>query len=71
MEVRKEAKTIHVDYECPKCKKGYLRPMGNVLTTNPLIYPHKCNNPKCSYREDFKHTYPYIDYEYMNDNVQE
>lgn len=71
MEVRKEAKTIHVDYQCPKCKKGYLRPMGNVLTTNPPIHPHKCNNPQCDFREDFKFTYPYVDYEYMNDNVQE
>lgn len=65
MEERNEAKTIFVDFKCPKCKKGYLRPMGNVLTTNPPIYPHRCNNPQCDYKKEFKFTYPYIDYEYV------
>jgi hypothetical protein len=64
MEERKEVKTIKVDYLCPKCGKGYLRPTGQVFTTNPPQYPHRCNNPECDYGETFMGiAYPYFDYE--------
>ncbi len=62
METRKEVKQVQVDYRCPKCKNGYLRPTGTVLNSNPPQFPHKCNN--CDYMETFRDKqYPYIDYE--------
>ena len=63
MEARKEVKPIKVDYKCPKCDNGYLRTYGTVLTSYPPQYPHKCNNLKCDYVQNFSITYPYIDYE--------
>ena len=65
MEVRKKVDTIKVDYRCPKCGKGFLRPTGQVLYSNPLQYPHRCNNNDCDYGETFTDkSYPYIDYEF-------
>lgn len=56
-----EVKTVKIDYKCPKCGKGYLRPTGVCYSTNPPMFPHKCNN--CDYGETFENkTYPYIDY---------
>jgi len=64
METRQEVKTIQVDYKCPKCNTGYLRPTGIVLCTYPPQYPHKCNNPKCDYGQTFPDArYPYLEYE--------
>jgi len=61
MEEIKEVKTFKVDYKCPKCGKGYLRPTGTVLTSYPPQYPHKCT--KCDYMETFMDkTYPYYTY---------
>lgn len=62
-EEKKQVVNIRVDYKCPKCDKGYLRPMGTVFTTNPPIIPHKCNNENCDYGESFNITYPYMDKE--------
>jgi hypothetical protein len=67
MEQRKEVKPIQVDFKCPVCFDGYLRPTGMVLTSNPPKYPHKCNGKSCGadcyYTETFSgKTYPYIDY---------
>jgi hypothetical protein len=67
MEVKNEVKTVRVDYLCPKCEKGFLRPTGQVLSSNPPQYPHKCNNPDCDYYETFMgKTYPYIIHENIN-----
>ena len=63
METRKEVKQVQVDYRCPKCKKGYLRPTGMALPCNPPEFPHKCNNSTCDYMDRFLKQYPYIDYE--------
>lgn len=61
MEEIKEVKMVRVDYKCPKCDNGYLRPTGTCLTSSPPIYPHKCTH--CEYSENFKNkTYPYVDY---------
>lgn len=61
MEEIKETKTFKVDYKCPKCETGYLRPTGMCLPMNPPAYPHQCN--KCEYSETFTgKTYPYIEY---------
>lgn len=61
METRNEVKTIQVDYKCPSCENGKLRPTGNVLATYPAKYPHLCN--KCDYTETSSgKTYPYTEY---------
>ncbi len=61
MEEIKEVKTVKVDYKCPKCEQGYLRPTGQCYTTNPPQYPHICIH--CAYGETFMgKTYPYVDY---------
>lgn len=60
MEIRNDVKVIQVDYTCPHCG-GKMRPTGEVLTSNPPIYPHKCED--CKYEKQFKKTYPYLDYE--------
>ncbi len=63
MEKREEVITVLVDYECPECKIGRLRPTGLALSSNPPQYPHKCNNPDCEYCDIFVNIkYPYIEY---------
>jgi transposase-like protein len=51
-----------IDYKCPKCDKGFMRPTGTALMSNPAKYPHKCNNPDCDFQATFLRTYPFIDY---------
>ena len=63
MEVKAELKTISVDYECPECKKGCLRPTRKVLLSKPPKYPHVCDQEGCDYKMTFKKKYPYIYYE--------
>jgi len=61
MEEIKEVKTVKVDYKCPKCEQGYLRPTGICYPMNPPLYPHKCTH--CEHGETFSNkTYPYVDY---------
>ena len=61
MEITKEVKVTQVDYKCPKCKRGRLRPTGSALLSRPP-YLHKCNNTVCDYEETFESKiYPYID----------
>jgi hypothetical protein len=62
-EEKKQVVNIRVDFKCPMCVNGYLRPMGTVFTTNPPMIPHKCNNPSCDYGETFNVAYPYMDKE--------
>lgn len=61
MEIRKEVKTIEVDFKCPKCS-GFLRPNNTILSVFPPVFPHICNNPDCDYMESFRIQYPYIEY---------
>lgn len=62
-EETKEVKTFTVDYKCPVCDDGYLRPTGTVLTSYPPQYPHMCNRESgCGYGETFNKIYPHIDY---------
>ena len=71
MEERQKVKTIQVDYKCPRCPTGYLRPTGIVCDNNPPTYPHKCNNPDCDYSKIMKNKkYPYIEYEPHDSSVQ-
>jgi len=61
----KQVKTVQIDFKCPECKDGYLRPTGQTLTTHPPEYPHICNSIMCNYYETFKNKrYPYLDYVY-------
>ena len=61
MESKVIVKTIQVDYECPFCYDGKLRPTSKVLLSHPPKYPHKCT--KCDFKKTFNKTYPYIVYE--------
>ena len=64
MEVKREVRTFEVDFKCPKCGIGYLRPTGIAVGGTPIQYPHKCNNPDCDYHEIIKgYVYPYLVYE--------
>ena len=68
MEERQEVKTFEVDYKCPKCGIGYLRPTGIISDNIPLTYPHKCNN--CNYTELMKgYKYPYVIYEPITNEI--
>jgi hypothetical protein len=61
METRKDVKTVQVDFKCPKCNVGFLRPTGVVYSTYPAKFPHKCNH--CDYNETFTDKqYPYMDF---------
>ena len=58
-------KPVKIDYKCPKCNIGYLRPNGIISHYGELNQPHhqhNCNNPICDYVETFNIYYPYIDY---------
>lgn len=61
MEEIKEVKPVRIDYKCPKCKTGYMRPTGIGIATNPPQYPHRCNMCECSETFTGK-MYPYIEY---------
>lgn len=64
MEVRKQVIPYVIDYRCPICDEGYMRPVGTVLTTSPPQIPHGCNNDNCQHIESFVDvSYPYMDYE--------
>ena len=63
MEEKIEVKAFKVDFKCPKCNEGYLRPTGQRYLTNPPKYPHLCNKVGCGYAEIFLGTYPHIIHE--------
>jgi hypothetical protein len=63
MEEIQDVKMVRVDYKCPECETGYLRPTGMVLTVNPPLFPHMCDNPNCGYGETFNVNYPRIVHE--------
>ena len=68
MEEKKEVRTFKIDYKCPKCCIGYLRPTGIAVGGNPMQYPHKCNN--CEYHEIMKgYQYPYLVYEPLINSI--
>lgn len=70
MEEERVVKAVQVDFKCPKCADGYLRPTGSCLPMNPPLFTHRCNsklggdftNPGCGHMENFNKTYPFIDY---------
>ena len=67
---RREVRVFQVDYKCPKCGNGYLRPTGIVCSMNPPKRPHKCSNPDCDYAETIiGNAYPYIEFEPIEDSL--
>jgi hypothetical protein len=58
--VKKEVKTYKVYAYCEKCG-GLMHPTGEVLTSLPLQFPHKCC--ECGNREVFLQAYPSTEYE--------
>lgn len=63
METRKQLITIRVDYKCPECETGLLRPSGKVSLTHTSLYPHRCSNHECNYTKTFRAKYPHLEYE--------
>lgn len=51
---------VKVDYVCDACNTGHMRSTGEHLTSNPPIYPHRCDN--CGEFKSFNRCYPYITY---------
>lgn len=57
-EERYKVKTYEIDFRCDICKKGYMRPTGEVIATYPMQYPHKCTF--CGAEMTISgHNYPY------------
>ena len=56
-EIRKtEAQTM--DERCPICQKGWMRPTGIVLTSEPPMFEHSCVS--CGNKQNYYVKYPYI-----------
>ena len=45
---------------CDKCGAGYMMPTGEVMTTFPLKYPHKCS--QCGFLDSYLDVYPRMEY---------
>lgn len=57
-EEKYKVNTYEIDFKCDVCRTGYMRPTGEILTTFPAQFPHRCNHcgAEMTVRE---HTYPY------------
>lgn len=63
MEVKCKAKLYMVIQKCDKCGIGRMERNGNMIfTSEPPLYPHKCNN--CGHEECYTVAYPYQNIEY-------
>jgi len=60
-EVNTEMKTFVVKYICDSCTFGEFLPTGQVFSTMPSQYVHKCNH--CGTTTVTEKQYPYIRYE--------
>jgi hypothetical protein len=68
MEEKREVKTFELDYKCPKCGIGYMRPTGIAVGGTPMQYPHRCNN--CEYHKIIHgYMYPYLVYEPKHNGI--
>jgi len=65
MEKRQEVITVQVDYECPSCKSGLMRPNGQVFDK----YGHECEF--CGFTQTLLKVYPYIDYMIKESKINE
>jgi hypothetical protein len=60
MEITEEVKTYRVKMICDKCKEGRMIPIGTMLMTTPVKFPHKCD--KCNGIEHYSEQYPKVIY---------
>ena len=60
MEIKKEAKTILVNYECDVCGE-LMKSTGSVKLVFPPLYEHRC--PKCGEEINLDKSYPTTEYE--------
>lgn len=60
MEVRKLINSKLVEYQCDECGDGKMLPTGNIFTSYPPLYEHKCNN--CGFITNFRVQYPHVEY---------
>lgn len=65
MEVKRKVVPVEIDYLCPDCKEGYMRPTGIAYATSPMKYPHKCTH--CGSERTFFKEYPYVEFEYEDE----
>lgn len=65
MEKYTEVKTYQIDYKCPECNDGYLRPSGFVYMSHPVQYPHICNI--CQYTITLDKSYPILEHIKINE----
>lgn len=56
MEIR-NVQVKQADEKCPVCQKGWMRPNGIVIDSNPPQYEHLCTN--CQYKQMYPIRYPY------------
>lgn len=49
---------VQVEILCDKCDEGSYHGTGQVLTSNPPQYPHRCNH--CGDTKTFKNRYPTV-----------
>ncbi len=47
-----------VDWQCDKCKVGYMRPYNQVIKVHKTGIPHKCNSKDCGHTQTFPTAYP-------------
>ena len=66
MEIYHEVKVFEVKMQCEKCN-GEMEQSGNILLTNPPLYPHNCN--KCGYAENYRIQYPNIAYKRIEEGI--
>jgi len=59
MERPNKTNTRYIDYRCPKCQNGWMRPTG--LTSPSPKFLHECT--QCGYEEAFDIKYPHMIYE--------
>lgn len=57
---QKPLRPIQVDYRCDRCGKGYYRPTGMNLMSNPIQFPHACT--ECGDSRTFIERYPTLRY---------
>ena len=55
-----EVRTFLAEMECDECQKGDMKPFGFVLTTDPSLYQHRCEN--CGNVRNYQEKYPKVFY---------
>lgn len=67
MERRRNVKTIEVRYICDECGSIEVEATNMTLWSYPPQYPHVCK--MCGKGYTFMKTYPYVEYEYVNEDT--